>query len=341
MRKYLLLACCLTFCWSVSYGALDVKQYLSGIKWAEPRIVEPGYGTLPPSDATVLFGGTDLEQWGKNDTWKIKTGYFQSGKGSLRTKESFGDCQLHLEFATPSVVKGNSQGRGNSGVYIMGKYEVQILDSYENKTYFDGQCAALYKQSPPLVNASRMPGEWQTYDIIFLAPKFNEKKELVSPAYVTVIHNGVLVHHHLELAGQTGFKDAPKYKHHPAKQPLTLQDHGNPIRFRNIWIRPIERSASILSEEEQKKIKMQEEAKKKKEEEEKKKKAAEAKAKAKKAAEEKKMKAEEAKKKAEEKAKKDNKNKDKKPNKEVPPKPTNKQKPEEAKPVEPKVNGKK
>ncbi|HVJ81819.1 MAG TPA: DUF1080 domain-containing protein, partial [Planctomycetia bacterium] len=157
----------------------------------------------------------------------------------LTSKQAFGDCQLHLEFATPEVVKGSGQGRGNSGILFMGRYEVQILDSYENKTYFDGQAAAIYKQHPPLVNACRKPGEWQSYDIIFTAPRFIEGK-LDKPAAVTVLQNNVVVQNHWVLEGDTPYDAAPSYKPHPEKLPFRLQWHGNPIKFRNIWIRELE-----------------------------------------------------------------------------------------------------
>ncbi|MEC9189762.1 MAG: DUF1080 domain-containing protein, partial [Planctomycetota bacterium] len=152
-------------------------------------------------------------------------------------KQSFGDCQLHLEFATPEIVKGKGQGRGNCGVYLMGRYEVQILDSFDNPTYFDGQCAAIYKQQPPTVNASRKPGEWQTYDLIFEAPEFDDQGKLVQPAFITVLHNGILVHHHVEIQGSTSWDSPAAYSAHADKLPIHLQNHGNPIRFRNIWVR--------------------------------------------------------------------------------------------------------
>ena len=158
-------------------GRRPGSEYKSGIVWPEPAIVTPGKDHGPPSDAVVLFDGKDLSKWTGGENWIIKDGYATAAKNGITTKDSFGDCQLHLEFATPAEVKGSGQGRGNSGVYLMGKYEVQILDSYDNKTYFDGQCASLYKQHPPLVNASRKPGEWQTYDIIFEAPRFDGRRQ--------------------------------------------------------------------------------------------------------------------------------------------------------------------
>ena len=157
----------------------------------------------------------------------------------IYTKQGFGDCQLHVEWATPEKVEGHGQGRGNSGVFMMGLYEIQILDSYDNPTYFDGQAAGIYKQRPPLVNACRKPGQWQTYDIIFEAPRFGKQGKLVRPAFVTFLHNGVLVQNHFQIQGTTSWDQAPKYTAHPSKLPLALQYHGNPVRFRNIWIREL------------------------------------------------------------------------------------------------------
>ncbi|MHC4335657.1 MAG: 3-keto-disaccharide hydrolase, partial [Planctomycetota bacterium] len=198
----------------------------------------------PPSDAIVLFDGKDLSQWvrtnGEPPKWKVENGYMEAVKkaGSIKTTRGFGDCQLHIEWATPSRVKGEGQDRGNSGVYLMGKYEVQVLDSYDNITYADGQAAAVYGQSPPMVNACRGPGKWQSYDIIFRRPIFKGKK-VVRPATVTVLQNGVLVQDHWVIEGATAHKKKAKYKPHKDKLPISLQDHGNPIRYRNIWIREL------------------------------------------------------------------------------------------------------
>lgn len=215
----------------------------------EVSIVAPGTASTQskpgaaPSDAVVLFNGTDLSSWvgrdGKEPKWLVKDGYMEvNGSGSIRTKEGFGSCQLHIEFASPDPPKGKSQGRGNSGVMIMGLYEIQVLDSFKNRTYSDGQAGAIYGQYPPLVNASRGPGQWQTFDIIFEAPEYKDGK-VAKPAYFTVIHNGVLVHHRAKVLGRVAHKFAPKYAPHPDALPLTLQDHGNPVRFRNVWIRPL------------------------------------------------------------------------------------------------------
>ncbi len=214
----------------------------------QPTVVTPGsYSTSespgsPPSDAVVLFDGTDLSKWEGKDGgpagWNLEGDYFESSRaGNIQTKEQFGDCQLHIEWASPSVVEGASQGRGNSGVFLMGLYESQVLDGYDNRTYADGTTGAIYGQYPPLVNACRKPGEWQVYDLLFVTPKWDGDK-LESPAYITLIHNGVLLHHHQPIQGPTGHKQTTNYdvKHGP-EGPLMLQDHRNPVRYRNIWMR--------------------------------------------------------------------------------------------------------
>lgn len=216
---------------------IGADEFKSGIEWPEPPVIEPGTASTAPSDAIVLFDGTDTSAFENAESWKVENGYMQVGKSNIRTKQSFGDCQLHIEFCSPEVVKGNGQGRGNSGVYLMSKYEVQVLDSYDNKTYYDGQCGAVYKQQPPTVNACRGPGQWQAYDIIFTAPRFNDDGTVKSKAYVTVLHNGVLIHNHFELQGGTFWAEPPSYKTHAEKLPLMLQNHGNPVRYRNIWVR--------------------------------------------------------------------------------------------------------
>jgi len=206
----------------------------------EPRMVDPG---PPPSDALVLFDGTSLDAWedehGGPARWRLEAGAMVvNGTGSIRTRRSFGDCQLHIEWATPARVEGEGQGRGNSGVFLMGRYEVQILDSWHNPTYFNGQAGAVYGQSPPLVNASRPPGQWQSFDIFFRAPRRDAAGRVIQPATITVLHNGVLVQDHFLVRGST-YLDPPRYEPHPDKAPLVLQDHGNPVRFRNIWIREL------------------------------------------------------------------------------------------------------
>lgn len=216
-----------------------------------PQVVTPGkkFSEMAdaPSDATVLFDGKDISKWasvkgGGDVTWKVENGYIETAAktGAIRTKEEFGDVQLHLEFATPAEVKGRGQGRGNNGVNFLGRYEIQILDSYENYTYADGGAAAIYGQYPPLKNASRPPGEWQTYDILFEAPRWDEAGKLLKKAHVTVIHNGVVVHHRQELWGNTNWKTVGNYnKPHAPKGPIELYEHGNPVRFRNIWVRSL------------------------------------------------------------------------------------------------------
>jgi hypothetical protein len=216
-----------------------VDEYKSGINWPEPKVVDPGPVGGPPSDAVVLFDGQDLSQWKGGEKWEIKDGFCIARETGINTKDSFGDCQLHVEWASPAEVSGQGQGRGNSGVYLMERYEVQVLDSYDNTTYFDGQAGSIYKQHPPLVNACRKPGEWQTYDIIFSAPKFDDQGKVVKPAYVTLLHNGVLVQNHFELLGGTFYDQPPAYMAHPARAPIHIQFHGNPVRFRNIWLREI------------------------------------------------------------------------------------------------------
>jgi hypothetical protein len=227
-------------------------------KWAvhdesrpHPKVVTPGTPSTaeqpgkPPSDAIVLFDGKDLSQWqgakGGEAKWKVENGELVvAGKsGDIVTKEPFGDCQLHVEWAAPTPPSGTSQGRGNSGVKIMGRYEVQVLDSYHADTYADGQAGALYGQYPPLVNATRPPGQWQVYDIVFHAPRFPADGKVQKPATATVLLNGVLVQDHAELKGTTAHNSPGVYKQHADKEPLLLQDHGNPVRFRNIWIRPL------------------------------------------------------------------------------------------------------
>ena len=215
------------------------QEYKSGKVWPVPPVVDPGPPGGPPSDAIVLFDGKDLSQWEGGDKWLVKDGVATVKGGGITSKQGFGDCQLHVEWAAPAEVSGKGQGRGNSGIYLMGRYEVQVLDSYNNETYPDGQAGSLYKQWPPLVNASRKPGEWQTFDIIFKAPRFDSDGKLASPGHVTVLHNGVLVQNHAELQGSTAWDRPPEYEAHPAKLPLHIQDHRNPVRFRNIWIREL------------------------------------------------------------------------------------------------------
>lgn len=222
----------------------NAGEYLNGIKWQEPPIVQPGEtNDRPPSDAIVLFDGKDLSKWKNGENWPVKEGVAFSGKGQIVSKEEFGDCQVHMEWSAPTPVKGSGQGRGNSGLFLMGKYEIQILDSYDNVTYFDGQAGAIYKQTPPAANAMRKPGEWNTYDIYWTAPRFNEDGSLKSPAVMTAVHNGVLILNNFQLKGDTPFHRPPAYNKHGKKGPISLQDHGNPVRFRNIWVREFKPAA--------------------------------------------------------------------------------------------------
>lgn len=241
---------------SVGY---DDTPFLPGQKWRvhdskrpRPRAITPGTESTPgrpPSDAVVLFDGKDLSQWvamGKRENrgktlpakWKVENGYMEvvGGTGDLTSKEKFGDAQIHVEWAAPAEARGAGQFRGNSGVLIMSRYEIQVLDSYENPTYADGQAGAIYGQWPPLVNASRKPGEWQTYDIVFEAPRF-EGEKLVKPARATVFHNGVLMHHRQEIIGRMAHRVVGTYAAHGPEEPLALQDHGDKVRYRNIWVR--------------------------------------------------------------------------------------------------------
>lgn len=222
-----------------AWGTASAQDYRTGIQWKEPEVVTPGKTDRdPPSDATVLFrDAADLSKWVGGDAWKADGDVLISGSGMIHSQAEFGDCQVHIEWSAPTPPEGDSQARGNSGVFLMGIYELQVLDSYENETYFDGQAASIYKQTPPAVNAMRPPGEWNTYDIFWTAPRFDDDGKLVSPAYITVMHNGVLVLNHFELLGDTPFHRAPQYNSHGPKGPIALQDHGNPVRFRNIWVR--------------------------------------------------------------------------------------------------------
>lgn len=210
-----------------------------------PTVITPAAPGRAPSDATVLFDGRDLSKWqsakGGAAQWKVVDGAMEvaPGTGDVHTSQSFGDCQLHLEWAEPNPPHDKDQGRGNSGVYLMSKYELQVLDSYQNKTYADGQAGAIYGQFPPLVNASLPPGQWQTYDIIFHGPRFSADGKLLRPARATVLQNGVLVQDNVELTGPTEHGQRPPYAPHPAKMPLLLQDHDQRVRFRNIWIREL------------------------------------------------------------------------------------------------------
>lgn len=216
----------------------------------QPRLVPPGRPSSPappPSDAIVLFDGTSLEGWrgtgpaGAAARWKVVDGYLEvvGGAGSIESRQGFGDAQLHVEWAAPDPPRGSGQNRGNSGVFLMGRYEVQVLDSHDNVTYPDGQAGAIYGQYPPLVNAARPPGAWQSYDIVFRAPRFTATGAVESPARMTIFHNGILVQDNVALLGPTSNQRRDPYSAHPDRLPLSLQDHGDPVRFRNIWIRDL------------------------------------------------------------------------------------------------------
>jgi hypothetical protein len=205
-----------------------------------PRKVDPGPPLPPapaPADAVVLFAGGDLSAWHTNQ-WRVEAGEIVAGPGNLVSKASFGDCQIHLEWLAPADFNGPWYDRGNNGVLLMGRFEIQIFDSYNEKIYPDGQAAAIYGQTPPRVNATRPPGQWQTYDIVFVAPRF-EGNRLVSPARVTLFHNGVLAHLDEVIHGETGHRIVPEYKTPASSGPLVLGGHGCPVRFRNIWVRPL------------------------------------------------------------------------------------------------------
>jgi len=211
-----------------------------------PEIITPGEGTEPPSDAIILFDGSNLDSWqsskdGGPVKWKLEGGAMTvvKGTGFIETKQGFTDIQLHIEWRTPAEIEGSGQGRGNSGVFLQKIYEVQVLDSYENETYVNGQAGAVYKQHIPLVNACKPPGEWQAYDIIFTAPRFNENGTLFSPARVSVLHNGVLIQNNVTIQGTTENVGLPNYNPFKTVQPISLQDHSNPVSYRNIWVREL------------------------------------------------------------------------------------------------------
>jgi hypothetical protein len=227
--------------------------HVHGAERPHPKVITPGTASTqdqpgkPPSDAVVLFDGKDLSNWVNRRRgqlteakWKVENGYVEvvRGAGDLLSKQKFGSGQYHVEWTSPTVIQGSSQGRGNSGVLIMERYEIQVLDCYQNPTYADGHAGAIYGQWPPLVNPCRKPGEWQTYDIVFEAPVFDGDK-VVKPAYFTVFFNGVLVHNRKESMGPMVFRQVAHYTPHDPTASLMLQDHNNPVRFRNIWVRPL------------------------------------------------------------------------------------------------------
>ena len=240
MARNLFVSLTLAAAVGATVATAKLGEFKSGVEWPEPPVVAPGAGpAAPPADAVVLLGpDTGMAAWANGTNWEFADGVATAKKSAVSTKQAFGDCQVHLEFATPAVVKGDGQGRGNNGVLFAGAYEVQILDSYQNPTYFDGQCASLYKQFPPMVNVSRKPGEWQTYDIVYDAPRFADGK-VTKPAAFTVFHNGAVVQNHAVLAGGTFYDRPPSYSPHPEKTPIALYYHGDPVKFRNIWVREL------------------------------------------------------------------------------------------------------
>ncbi len=208
----------------------------------QPPVAEPQYDgnpVPPPKGAKVLFDGSSLDTW-QNKNWQIKDGVLISGKGAQKSVEGFGDCHLHVEWMVPSKLKGWGQSQGNSGVFLMDKYEIQVLNCWGNRTYPDGMTGAMYGQYPPLVNACRPPDEWQSYDIHFKAPVFKDN-QLVSPAYVTVYFNNVVIQDNKAFLGPTVWRRSASYKHHPPKGPIQLQSHGSPVNYRNIWLAPLEK----------------------------------------------------------------------------------------------------
>lgn len=256
MIRYLFIS---LFFISLSLLAADLShaQGQSGQPDWEPELTEDwtpvedsvrtGAPGEPPSDAIVLFDGTDIDAWtsaansGADAAWRVEDGIMTvvPGTGNIETRQGFGDMQLHIEWRSPEVIDGDGQGRGNSGVFLQGMYEIQVLDSWQNETYSNGQAGSVYKQKAPDVNASRPPGEWQMYDIVFEAPRFDDDGSLIKPAYVTVHHNGVLIHHRFEVEGPTEYIGLPEYSPHPRKLPIVLQDHSDRVSFRNIWVREL------------------------------------------------------------------------------------------------------
>jgi len=247
--KLLFSAVGLLFAGLICTAQVDRRWKIHDVDRPVPAVTSPGTPSTqetpgkPPSDAVVLFDGKDASQWVQMDgsalKWKVDNGALEvvPTSGDIRTRNAFGDCQLHVEFQEPVPAVGESQDRGNSGVFLMGLYEIQVLDSFENRTYADGQASAVYGQYPPLVNAALPPGKWQAYDIVFHGPRFDKDGKLLRPARVTVLHNGVLTQDNVELTGPTKNKQRPPYQVTPEKLPLKLQEHGNPVRYRNIWIR--------------------------------------------------------------------------------------------------------
>jgi len=246
MKKVFATITCVIIILFATFTCFAQKPEETEVWEPEPIVVTPGTSShQAPSDAIILFDGNNLSQWvdkdGKEPQWEVKEEIVTvvKGAGAIKTKAGFGSVQLHIEWRTPSEIEGAGQGRGNSGIFFQDNYEVQVLDSYNNRTYSNGQAGSIYKQHIPLVNASRPPSEWQTYDIIFKAPSFDANGKLIKAAYLTVIHNGVLVQDHVEVKGSTVYEGQPEYQAHNEKMPLQLQEHSNPVSYRNIWIREL------------------------------------------------------------------------------------------------------
>jgi hypothetical protein len=237
--------CCFLFLLTASTPMAQYDPKLTEVWDPVPVVVTPGTNDSAPSDAIVLFDGKNTDEWtnekGDPVRWEVKDGILtiKAGSGSIMTKREFADCQLHIEWRTPAIIPDDRLNQGNSGIFLQSRYELQIFDSYENPLYSNGQAASVYKQHAPLVNASLKPGQWQTYDIIYTAPRFNIDSTLRTPAYMTVLHNGLIVQNHVAIRGATTYTGLPKYRKHNFKQPLMLQDHRSPVSFRNIWIRDI------------------------------------------------------------------------------------------------------
>lgn len=246
MKSIFATSCVMIMILTTAYAQQEPDPKDTEVWEPEPKVVTAGkQPASPPSDAIILFDGKNLDNWESHDgqkaQWTVAKDVMTvaKGTGDIRTKQEFGDIQLHIEWRTPSEVEGEGQGRGNSGIFFCEKYELQILDSYNNRTYSNGQAGSIYKQSIPMVNASRPPGEWQAYDVVFISPKFKSDGTLETPGRITVFHNGVLIHHCTEIKGTTEYIGQPKVVAH-GKGPLRLQDHGNPTSFRNIWVRELE-----------------------------------------------------------------------------------------------------
>ncbi|MEM7655938.1 MAG: DUF1080 domain-containing protein [Bacteroidota bacterium] len=249
LRTSLLLLCIWAISGSLVFGQdWDREQqdpHATELWSPVPPKVTPGEGTAPPSDAIILFDGTDLKNWthpnGKAAQWVVEDGAMtvKPRSGGIQTKQEFRDVQLHIEWRSPIEPDKQGQGRGNSGVFLMGIYEVQVLESHGSTTYSNGQAGSIYKQHVPLVNATRPAGEWQSYDIIFTAPVFGESGRVIHPATMTVFHNGVLIQNHVSLMGNTPYKGLPTYDNRKATGPISLQDHSNEVSYRNVWVREL------------------------------------------------------------------------------------------------------